>query len=213
MVMGRTNEDLIELLKKSSVLKNKKLEEAMRNMKREWFIPKKHRKFAYANEPLPIGQGQTISQPAVVVHMTEWLDLKRSDKVLEIGTGSGWQSALISHMAKRVYSIEAKQELADIARRNLKRAGVKNVEVIVGDGSEGYPGKSPYDKIICTAAAPEILHTWKEQLKEGGRIVAPIGRFSQVMTLVEKRNKKLNTIKKEGMYRFVPLIGKYGFKE
>lgn len=206
--------NLIENLKNQNVLKNEKLEEALRKVRREDFVPKKHKKHAYANYPLPIGENQTISQPLVVVKMTQWLNPEAGDKILEIGAGSGWQAGLIGYMVGRkgkIYTLERHHSLAEFARANLKRAGIENIKVIEKDGSTGYKEGSPYNGIIVTAASPEITEEWKTQLEEGGRIVAPIGRHIQTMVYGVKKGKGIEIEREERGYRFVPLKGKKGF--
>jgi protein-L-isoaspartate(D-aspartate) O-methyltransferase len=210
------NEELIKHMKNTGMLTEKRVEEAVRNVPRHLFIPKEYEKYAYSDEPLPIGEGQTISQPSVVVRMTEWLDPKKGDKILEIGAGSGWQAGILGYLVGpkgKVYTIERVRELVKSARKNLKKAGIKNVEVLEGDGTKGLPEKAPFDKVMITAATPKIPDPLVEQLKEGGRIIAPVGRFSQVMILAEKKKGKLEVIKREGWYRFVPLLGEHGFRE
>jgi protein-L-isoaspartate(D-aspartate) O-methyltransferase len=158
---------------------------------------------------------QTISQPGVVSRMTEWLDIKDGQKILEIGTGSGWQTAILSYMVGNgtVYSIERLSELVNFARENLEKLGIDNVHVILGDGSMGYPEKSPYDRIIITAACTEIPLPLLEQLDENGLIIAPVGDSSQSMILLKKISGEIVEIKNESNYIFVPLLGKFGKKE
>ncbi|MFB6076372.1 MAG: protein-L-isoaspartate(D-aspartate) O-methyltransferase [Candidatus Aenigmatarchaeota archaeon] len=207
-------EKLTDELKRQSILKSPEIEKSLKNVKRENFVREHHKKYAYGNSPLPIGEKQTISQPLVVVKMLEWLNPKKGDKILEIGAGSGWQAGLLGFIVGKdgkVYSMERKHKLAEFAKANLKRSGIKNVEVIEGDGSLGYVEKSPYDKIIVTAASPKIIDEWKEQLVEGGHIVVPVGRDIQTMMYARKENGKINIVNKERGYRFVPLKGKKGF--
>lgn len=207
-------ENLIEKLKKDNILTNERIEEALRKVKREDFTLKRYKAHAYLNRPLPIGEAQTISQPAVVVRMTEWLNPKEGEKIMEIGSGSGWQAGLIGHLVGekgKVYTLERISSLAQFAKGNLKKAGIKNVKVIEKDGSKGYEAESPYDGIIVTAASPEITQEWKDQLKEGGRIIVPIGRHAQLMVLANKKNGKIIKERQERYYRFVPLKGEKGF--
>ncbi|MGE0734264.1 MAG: protein-L-isoaspartate(D-aspartate) O-methyltransferase [Alphaproteobacteria bacterium] len=161
---------------------------AMAKVPREAFVPNYEEQYAYENRPLPIGFGQTISQPLIVALMTDLLDLKGGETVLEIGTGSGYQAAILSTLARRVYSIEVIQALADEARKRLRRLGYGNVEVRAGDGAKGWPEAAPFDAIIVTAAAPEIPPALLQQLKPGGRLIVPVGlpHRGQVLTLVSK---------------------------
>lgn len=207
------NSGLIEHLKRD-VLKNRELEKALKGTPRELFVPEGHLEEAYGDYPLPIGHGQTISQPWTVVFMTEWLDVKPGHRVLEIGAGSGWQAALLGKLVGtkgKVFTVEINEWLAELARRNLERAGVNNVEVLKGDGALGIEDGAPFDRILVTAAAPEIPPPLLEQLKEGGKLVAPVGRLSQVMVLYEKTKKGLVKKKSRGYFRFVPLVGRHGF--
>lgn len=206
------NENMIEVIKKRGDLTEKRLEEAIRNTPRHLFLPKMYRDHAYMNAPLSIGQGQTISQPSVVAKMTQWLQPEEKDKILKIGTGSGWQAAILARLVRKVYTTEIMESLARRARKSLEELGIENVEIIVGDGSAGLEEYAPYDGIVCTAACPEIPEEWREQLKEGGRIVAPVGgEYGQAMTVEEKRNGKMEKVKEEKGYRFVPLKGEKGF--
>ncbi len=187
--------------------------EAISRIPRAKFVPKSMENLAYSDQALSIGHGQTISQPSLVAVMTDLLALKGKEKVLEIGTGSGYQAAILSQLSKKVYSIEYDSRLAATAELRLMKLGIDNVDVIVGDGSEGYPAKAPYDAIIVTAAAPNITQTLVDQLKIGGRLVIPSGsRYSQELLIV---TKTVSGIKKEswGAVQFVPLLGKYGWEE
>jgi len=224
--MPETLEGLIKSLKSLGVLRSKKLEEALRKIKREHFVPEKYRGSAYIDYPLPIGHGQTISQPYTVVTMTEMLDVKPGQKILEIGAGSGWQAALLGYLIGpkgKVCTVEINEWLADFARNNISKTGLKNVEVIHGDGSMGLPKEffrkrfstnlteKGFDRIIITAAASKVPEPLKEQLKEGGKLVAPIGNiFNQRMVLFEKKGSKLKEIGEKGYFRFVPLKGEHG---
>lgn len=206
--------DLIIYLKSSKFLTDNHVESALRNIPRHEFIPESELDHAYNNEPLPIMKNQTISQPGVVTRMTEWLDVKDGQKILEIGTGSGWQSAIISYLvgSGSVYSIERHPKLVKFALENLKKLKIDNVHVILGDGNLGYPKESPYDRIIITAACAEIPSPLFDQLSENGLIIAPVGDSSQSLVLQKKTSKGMVEIKKQSKYVFVPLIGKFGKK-
>ncbi|MHC1610645.1 MAG: protein-L-isoaspartate O-methyltransferase [Candidatus Methanospirareceae archaeon] len=186
---------------------------AMMRVKRHLFVPPHLSDQAYADYPLPIGEGQTISAPHMVAMMCDYLELKRGDKVLEIGTGSGYHAAVIAEMVGdegHVYSVERIEYLVEFSRENLKHAGYKNVTVILSDGSLGLSEHAPYDKISVTCAAPDVPPPLLEQLKIGGRMVIPIGRYWQVLYLVKKRDGVERERKCD--VAFVPLLGRYGFK-
>lgn len=185
-----------------------KVLEAMETVPRHLFVPEGLRRKAYADHPLPIGEGQTISQPYVVALMTEALDLEGKERVLEIGTGSGYQAAVLAGIAAEVYSIEIIPLLADRARRTLKKTGYDRVQLKTGDGYEGWPEKAPFDAIIVTAAANHIPPPLLDQLAVGGRLVLPLGRTThmQVLTLVTKEKDGL-VVDQMGGVRFVPMVG------
>lgn len=188
---------------------------AFREVPREKFVPPHLQDLSYIDAPLDIGEGQTISQPYTVAAMTQLLELKPSDKVLEVGTGSGYQAAILAEIVRRgkVFSIERIESLAERARKTLKNLKYLNVELIVGDGSRGLPDKAPFDAIIVTAAAPKIPQPLIEQLAAGGRLVAPIGGdFLQEMIRVTKNKDGSIRQEKFGGYRFVPLVGEYGWE-
>ncbi|MEM2933292.1 MAG: protein-L-isoaspartate O-methyltransferase [Halobacteria archaeon] len=188
--------------------------EAMERVPRHLFVPEYLRDQAYADYPLPIGMDQTISAPHMVALMCSYLDLGEEMKVLEIGAGSGYHAAVMAELVGKnghVYTIERFKALAEFAKENLLRAKVENVTVIVGDGTLGLPEYAPYDRICITASAPNIPLPLLEQLKKGGKMVLPIGRYHQDLYLVEKNDKIKKTCK--GGVRFVLLIGKYGFQE
>ena len=205
-------DDLISILKNTKFLTDNKVESAFRNIPRHEFVMPSELDKAYCNEPLPIMKGQTISQPGVVSRMTEWLDIKNGQKILEIGTGSGWQTAILSYLVGNgiVYSIEIHPKLVNFAKENLEKLEIDNVHVILDDGSVGYPKASPYDRIIITAACSEIPLPLLDQLKEDGLILAPVGDSSQSLILLQKSSKGLVEIKKQSKYVFVPLVGKFG---
>ena len=181
------NKSLVEFLKASGAITDPKIEKAFLDVPRHLFVPEELWNEAYEDYPLPIGYGATISQPSIVANMTELLKTEKNHKVLEIGTGSGWQAGILSKLVKKVYSVEILPELAELAKSNLKKAGIKNVEVKVGQGSEGWPEKAPFDSILVTAATPKVFDSWKKQLKVGGRLLAPVGgSWFQVMLMAEK---------------------------
>jgi len=202
-------ENLISHLKREGYLKTAKVENAFRLIPREAFLPNDLRLHAYSDHPLPIGSGQTISAPHMVAIMTELLQPAKNDKLLEIGTGSGYQAAILSSLVKKICTIEFYPELASLARKNLSQAGIKNVEIIPGDGSKGLPAQAPFDKIIVTCSIPqEIFASLGKQLKEGGILVAPIGPAYgvQMLTTGRKAKGKLETKEYFGVV-FVPLRG------
>lgn len=212
--MSYKNRKLIWALKKKGYLKSKELEQALVDLPREKFVPANVRQFAYQDIPLSIGKKQTISQPTTVVIMTEALDVQKTDKILEIGTGSGWQGAILSKLTKKnVYSIERIPELVRRAKSNIQQfREIKNLKILEGDGSKGLKKYAPYDKIIVTAAAPEIPKVLIDQLKIGGKMVIPVGDYySQEMFVITKKTKTKTIKKRIGYFRFVPLMGKYGF--
>ena len=161
---------------------------ALSNVPRDKFVPKSHIDSAFYNGPLPIGHGQTISQPYIVAIMTDLLELEAGDVVLEIGTGSGYQAAILSQLCKQIYTIEYVPELADMATARFEKLGYNNIETKIGNGFDGWPDHAPYDGIIVTAAATHIPGPLIEQLKSGGRMVIPLGKqyFHQELTLVRK---------------------------
>jgi len=204
---------LVERLKRYGYIRSKEVEDAMLSIRREDFVPPSVRRYAYDDTPLEIGFGQTISAPHMVAMMCEELELKKGLKILEIGAGSGYHAAVISKIIGeegKVYSIERIAELAEFARKNLEKAGIKNVEVIEGDGSLGLPEYAPYDRILVTCSAPDIPEPLIEQLKEGGIILIPVGRTFSVLIKGIKKGKRLERKEICGC-AFVPLIGKYGF--
>ncbi len=210
----KTINDLIIYLKNSKFLTDNRVESALRNIPRHEFVPESELDCAYNNEPLPIMKKQTISQPGVVTRMTEWLDVKDGQKILEIGTGSGWQSAILSYLVGKgnVYSVERHPELVKFAQENLKKLDIDNVHVVLSDGTLGYPKESPYDRIIITAACTKIPTPLLDQLSENGLIIAPVGTSSQSLVLLKKTQKGMIEIKNQSKYVFVPLVGKFSKK-
>jgi protein-L-isoaspartate(D-aspartate) O-methyltransferase len=185
--------------------------QAMRHVPRQLFVPARHRAMAYEDMPLPIGHEQTISQPLMVAMMTEALRLHGHERVLEIGTGSGYQAAILSHLAGVVFSIERIPELAAYARATLARMGMMNVHVLVGDGSLGLPEHGPYDAIVVTAASPKVPPALVAQMKLGGRLVIPVGdRHEQTLARVTMLESGPQ-VEQLGGCRFVPLIGQQGW--
>ena len=181
--------------------------QAMRKVPRHLFVPAASASQAYEDYPLPIGHGQTISQPYIVAFMTEALGLKGGETVLEVGTGSGYQSAVLSEIAARVYSIEIVTALAEEARARLARLAYATVEVRAGDGYLGWPEKGPFDAIMVTAAAPRIPEPLKEQLRDGGRLILPVGDESQELIVVTRRGAAFEE-RRVLPVRFVPMTGK-----
>lgn len=186
--------------------------DAMRKVPRHKFVPKELEYAAYDDCALPIGEDQTISQPYMVAIMTEKLGLKGGEKILEIGTGSGYQSAILAEIASEVYSIERVPSLAEMANNTLDKLGYKNITVITGDGTEGFKEKAPFDGIIVTAGAPDLPKPLTEQLAEGGTLVIPIGDiYSQTLTIATKHMGKIDIEGSIGCV-FVSLIGKHGWQ-
>jgi len=181
--------------------------QAMKDVQRHLFVPEAQRASAYEDHPLPIGHGQTISQPYIVAFMTEALGLEGGETVLEVGTGSGYQAAVLARIASRVYSIEIVEPLAAEARQRLSRLGYSNVEVRAGDGYLGWPEAAPFDGIMVTAAAPRVPEPLKEQLKDGGRLVIPVGDELQELMLVTRRGSAFEE-RRILPVRFVPMTGK-----
>jgi protein-L-isoaspartate(D-aspartate) O-methyltransferase len=173
---------------------------------RHRFVPEGYRGDAYADSPLPIGEGQTISQPYIVALMTSLLELDGDEKVLEIGTGSGYQAAVLARLVREVYSVEILRPLGEQARTTLEELGYENVQVRVGDGYKGWPEKAPFDAIIVTAAPERIPEPLIEQLKVGGRLVIPVGNFWQNLLVI---TKTADGVEKRTVLpvRFVPMTG------
>lgn len=209
--MLQAKQQLIDYWRERKFVTDSRLLAAFGQVAREQFIPPQEHELAYQDTPQPIGFGQTISQPTTIIFMLGLLQLKTSDKVLEIGAGSGYNAALMAQIAKQVYSAEIIPELAALAKANLEKAKIAEVRVVIGDGSLGYPEAAPYDKIVATAACPKIPEPWIEQLKEGGIIVAPVGdQASQRMIRGVKRQGRMR-YQSFDYFTFVPLRGKYGF--
>ncbi len=185
---------------------------AMEKVPRDRFLLNPNDSGAYGDHPLSIGSGQTISQPYMVALMTEHLRLGGGEHVLEIGTGSGYQAAVLAELSRSVVTIERFPDLAERASSVLAELGYNNVQVFVGDGSLGWPDSAPYDRIIVTAAAPEVAEPWVDQLVDGGLLVVPLGdRWGQTLTVVTRRGTKLDREKICGCV-FVPLVGEHGYE-
>ncbi|MBK5258803.1 MAG: protein-L-isoaspartate(D-aspartate) O-methyltransferase [Thermoanaerobaculia bacterium] len=180
--------------------------DVMRRVPRERFIPKEMAGAAYDDSPLPIGNDQTISQPYIVAYMTEQLHVTAQAKVLEIGTGSGYQAAILGELAREVYTIEILPELAQRAAATLKALGYKNIHVRAGDGYRGWPEEAPFDRIIVTAAPDHVPQPLIDQLAIGGRLVIPVGDYYQQMTIIEKTREGV-VERKTLDVRFVPMTG------
>ena len=193
-------------------IKDERVLDAMRSVPRHEFVPKELWIRAYGDHPLPIGQGQTISQPYMVALMTEQMHLEKSHTVLEIGTGSGYQAAILAELVTHVFSVERVPELAAHARRILDKLGYRNIILRTGDGTLGWKEFAPYDRIMVTAGAPDVPESLIEQLAEEGRIVIPIGNtIVQTLVVVKKKGKKIRKEEKCGC-TFVPLIGDQGWE-
>lgn len=189
-------------------IRDKTVLDALSRVPRHLFVDEGYRDRAYGDHPLPIGEGQTISQPYVVALMTEALRLRKSDRVLEVGTGSGYQAAVLAEIVKKVYSLEIRPPLAERSARTLRNAGYANVTVRNADGYYGWTGEAPFDAIIITASANHIPPPLIEQLRDGGRLIVPLGRtvYYQVLTLVTKRGSELDIVQL-GDVAFVPMVG------
>lgn len=194
-------------------IRSQRVLEVMARVPRHEYVADQYRGQAYEDHPIPIGEGQTISQPFIVARMLEALELKPGDIVLEIGTGSGYQTALLAELAHFVYSVERSPLLAQNAESALLRLGHHNTKVMIGDGSEGLLGKSPFDAIIVSAAAPHIPKALTDQLREDGRMVIPVGPSQyQELQSIHKKNGQTEITQLEAC-RFVPLIGQHGYAE
>lgn len=192
-------------------VKDQRVIDAMKKVPRHLFADPAFEHQAYNDYPLSIGENQTISQPYIVAVMTECLNLKGDEKVLEIGTGSGYQAAVLAELAYSVYSVERISVLAKRAKEMLQSLDYYNVFIKIGDGTEGWRSEAPFDGILVTAASPNVPETLKEQLKDGGRMIIPVGdMYSQELLKITKRGNFFKTENILGC-RFVPLIGKYGF--
>jgi protein-L-isoaspartate(D-aspartate) O-methyltransferase len=208
---ARERENMVSVQIAGRGIVDERILKAMRTIPRHLFVPQENQQNAYEDFPLPIGYQQTISQPYIVAFMTNILDLQGNEQVLEVGTGSGYQAAVLSLLVKKVHTLERIPELADRARQTLQVLGIKNVEVHVGDGSLGWPQDAPYQAILVTAAAPAAPQALLDQLETGGRMIIPVGgQFQQVLELWRKETEGL---KSESILpvAFVPLKGKQGW--
>jgi protein-L-isoaspartate(D-aspartate) O-methyltransferase len=205
--LARAREDMVATQIASRGVRDPKTLAAMRKVARHLFVPSAAVSQAYEDYPLPIGHGQTISQPYIVGFMTEALGLKGGETVLEVGTGSGYQAAVLAEIAARVYTIEIVAPLAEESRARLKRLGYASVEVRAGDGYQGWPEAAPFDAIMVTAAAPRIPEPLKQQLKDGGRLILPVGDDWQELVLVTRRGGRFEE-KRVLPVRFVPMTGR-----
>ena len=211
-VFVKEREQLVKKLVREGYIKTERVKQAFLEIPREVFVPDMLKSHAYVDSPLEIGEGQTISAPHMVAIMCEALDVEEGQTVLEIGAGSGYHAAVVSRVISntgKIYTIERFSNLANHAQNNLKAAGISNVVVCVGDGSEGLPKFAPYDRIYVTCAAPQIPPPLIEQLKDRGKLLVPVGDFYCMLVLVEKKGSEVVHTDFGGCV-FVPLVGKYG---
>lgn len=202
---------MVELQMRQRGIKDERILAAFLEVPRHEFVPPEYLSEAYEDHPLPIGEGQTISQPYMVAVMTEALELQGDERVLDVGTGSGYQTAILARLVREVYSIEKYESLAHQAEERLRWLGISNATVVVGDGSQGYPPAAPYHGIVVTAGAPRVPPALVEQLLDQGRLVIPVGdMYSQELLQVCKQGGK-TTQRTINYCRFVPLTGKYGW--
>jgi len=204
---------MVEEQLKGRGIRDERVLAAMSKVPREEFVSTTDAASAYGDYPLPIGAGQTISQPYIVASMLESLQLRAKDRVLEVGTGTGYQAAILAELSAEVWTVERQAELADKAQQILSRLNYGNVHVVQGDGSRGLPENSPYDKIVVAAAAPRVPDNLVTQLADGGVMVVPVGnRFEQQLQVVRKLHDRIAVTAHE-LCRFVPLVGEQGWEQ
>ena len=210
---ARPRADMVEVQLRARGIHDRRVLAAMARVPRHEFVASDYWGQAYEDHPIPIAEGQTVSQPYIVAIMLQAISLRGNETVLEVGTGSGYQAAVLAEMAAKVYTIERHASLADSAQIVLQRLGYRNVGVVVGDGSEGLPEHAPFDAIVVAAAAPKIPPALFEQLRDGGRMAIPVGpTHAQQFQLVQKQQGEI-VIKDLDACRFVPLIGSQGYPE
>lgn len=208
-----TQTEMVEFIRARGV-NDPRVLAAVARVPREAFVPKGLQPRAFEDRPLPIGENQTISQPFMVAMMAEAARIGPTDRVLEIGTGSGYGAAVLAELAAEVVTVEVRPSLSDAARLRLGTLGYDRVQVVVGDGSEGWPAAAPYDAIVVTAGAPEVPEPLKAQLAMGGRLVIPVGHVLRHLKLLRlTRDSEFFTEEDLGLVSFVPLIGRFGFEE
>lgn len=204
-------EDMVDAQIARRGIQDERVLEAFRTVPRHLFVPTKDRGRAYADSPLPIGKGQTISQPYIVAYMTDLLKLQGDETILEIGTGSGYQAAILGELAAEVHSIERHKKLANTARKCLAQLGYDNVHVHLGDGTQGLPEFAPYAAVMVTAAAPIVPRPLLDQLEDNGKLIMPVGeRFGQVLELWQRQGEEFNSQRLVPV-AFVPLLGEHGW--
>jgi protein-L-isoaspartate(D-aspartate) O-methyltransferase len=203
--MTRQRQQMVERQIRQRGIKDPRVIDALEQVERHQFVPDEALDYAYHDGPLAIGYGQTISQPYIVALMTEIIDPEPGDTILEIGTGSGYQAAVLSRLVAQVYSIEIVEPLGLDAAERLQRLGYDNVSVRIGDGYQGWPERAPFDAIIVTAAPPEIPQALVDQLAEGGRMIVPVGTTFQELILIERKDGKV-TKRNVAAVRFVPMV-------
>lgn len=203
-----TKEDMIESQLKGRGISDPRVLQAMKEVDRSLFVPEEHRDKVYEDRPLPIGKDQTISQPYIVAYMAEQLQLKKNEKVLEVGTGCGYNAAVVSRLVDRVYSVEIIEWLAELAKENLSKTDYNNINTRHGDGYSGWKEAAPFDAILLTAAPAAIPKPLKDQLKVGGRLLAPVGRMNQKLVMLFKTGADDFEEKNLLPVRFVPMTGR-----